>query len=82
MDISGSCRLPINPPLRAFAPVSPARLRDAMKDFEYFEPATLDDAVALLKRYRGSGTLFAGGTDLLVQMKEHVRQPAQVINIK
>ena len=53
-----------------------------MKDFEYFEPATLDDALALLQRYRGSGSLFAGGTDLLVQMKEHVRQPAQVINIK
>ena len=53
-----------------------------MKDFEYFEPATLDDALALLQRYQGSGSLFAGGTDLLVQMKEHVRQPAQVINIK
>ena len=53
-----------------------------MKDFEYFEPATLDDALALLERYRGSGSLFAGGTDLLVQMKEHVRQPAQLINIK
>jgi len=53
-----------------------------MKDFEYFQPATLDDALALLQRYRGSGSLFAGGTDLLVQMKEHVRQPAQVIDIK
>lgn len=53
-----------------------------MKDFEYFEPGTLDEAVALLQRYRGSGSLFAGGTDLLVQMKEHLRQPAQVINIK
>ncbi|MBX3642745.1 MAG: xanthine dehydrogenase family protein subunit M [Rubrivivax sp.] len=53
-----------------------------MKDFEYFEPHTLDDALALLQRYRGSSSLFAGGTDLLVQMKEHVRQPAQLINIK
>lgn len=53
-----------------------------MKEFEYFQPATLDDALALLQRYRGSGSLFAGGTDLLVQMKEHVRQPAQVIDIK
>jgi carbon-monoxide dehydrogenase medium subunit len=53
-----------------------------MKDFEYFEPGTLDEAVALLERYRGSGSLFAGGTDLLVQMKEHLRQPAQVINLK
>ena len=53
-----------------------------MKDFEYFEPGTLDEAVALLARYQGSGSLFAGGTDLLVQMKEHLRQPAQVINLK
>ncbi|MES2257674.1 MAG: xanthine dehydrogenase family protein subunit M [Pseudomonadota bacterium] len=53
-----------------------------MRDFAYFEPATLDEAVGLLRQYQGSASLLAGGTDLLVQMKEHVRQPAQVINIK
>jgi len=53
-----------------------------MKDFEYFEPATLDEAVALLDRHQGTASLLAGGTDLLVQIKEHVRHPEHVINIK
>jgi carbon-monoxide dehydrogenase medium subunit len=53
-----------------------------MKDFEYSEPATLDEAVALLRGGPAPASLFAGGTDLMVQMKEHVRQPAHVINIK
>jgi carbon-monoxide dehydrogenase medium subunit len=53
-----------------------------MKDFEYFEPATLDEAVALLRGCKGKASLLAGGTDLLVQIKEHVRQPDHVIDIK
>ena len=51
-----------------------------MKPFEYLEPATLDEAITLLQRCKG--TLYAGGTDLLVQMKEHLRQPSHLIDIK
>lgn len=53
-----------------------------MKYFDYSEPASLDEAVALLRTGPAPASLIAGGTDLLVQMKEHVRQPAHVINIK
>ena len=53
-----------------------------MMRFDYSEPATLDEAARLLKSGQGQATLLAGGTDLLVQMREHVRQPAHVINIK
>jgi carbon-monoxide dehydrogenase medium subunit len=53
-----------------------------MKDFEYCEPTTLVEAVELLRHCTGQASLFAGGTDLLVQMKEHIRQPDRVINIK
>ena len=53
-----------------------------MKNFEYSEPASLDEAVALLRGGPAPASLIAGGTDLMVQMKEHVRQPAHVINIK
>ncbi len=53
-----------------------------MKYFDYSEPASLDEAVALLRAGPAPASLIAGGTDLLVQMKEHVRQPAHVINIK
>ena len=53
-----------------------------MKYFDYSEPASLDEAVALLRTGPAPASLIAGGTDLMVQMKEHVRQPAHVINIK
>ena len=53
-----------------------------MRRFEYFEPVTLDEAVALLGRFGGDASLLAGGTDLLVEIREHVRWPRQVVNIK
>lgn len=53
-----------------------------MKAFEYSEPGSLAEAVALLRGGPAPASLLAGGTDLMVQMKEHVRQPAHVINIK
>jgi carbon-monoxide dehydrogenase medium subunit len=53
-----------------------------VKRFEYFEPATLDETVALLGRYNGHASVLAGGTDLLVEIKEQLRAPDYVINIK
>jgi carbon-monoxide dehydrogenase medium subunit len=53
-----------------------------MSRFDYAEPATLDEAVELLRRAEGRATVLAGGTDLLVQIREHVRSPATVVNIK
>lgn len=35
-----------------------------------------------MQQSTGQASLMAGGTNLMVQMKEHVRTPAQVINIK
>jgi carbon-monoxide dehydrogenase medium subunit len=53
-----------------------------MSRFDYAEPATLDEAVELLRRAEGRATVLAGGTDLLVQIREQVRSPATVVNIK
>ncbi len=53
-----------------------------MRRFDYFEPQTLDEAVALLSRYNGTANVLAGGTDLLVEIKEQIRKPDHVINIK
>lgn len=53
-----------------------------MRRFEYFEPQTLDEAVALLHRLDGQADVLAGGTDLLVEIKEHLRAPDYVVNIK
>jgi aerobic carbon-monoxide dehydrogenase medium subunit len=53
-----------------------------MRRFEYFEPRTLDEAVALLGRHCGTANVLAGGTDLLVEIKEQIRKPDYVVNIK
>ena len=53
-----------------------------MLRFDYAEPATLDEAAGLLRAAAGNASVLAGGTDLLVQMREHVRAPVQVVNIK
>jgi carbon-monoxide dehydrogenase medium subunit len=51
-----------------------------MRRFEYHEPATLDEAVALLSA--SNAQILAGGTDLLVELKEQLRRADSVINIK
>jgi len=52
-----------------------------MRRFEYFAPQSLDEAVSLLKE-RGDGVrLLAGGTDLLVQMKEAGLHPSAVVSL-
>jgi carbon-monoxide dehydrogenase medium subunit len=53
-----------------------------MHHFEYFEPRTLPEAAELLARVPGKASLLAGGTDLLVEIKEHLRQPEYVVNLK
>jgi carbon-monoxide dehydrogenase medium subunit len=53
-----------------------------MRRFEYFEPRTLPEAAALLAKGQGKTGILAGGTDLLVEIKEHIRQPEYVVNIK
>jgi len=51
-----------------------------VKRFDYFEPRTLDEAVALLAKPNAQA--LAGGTDLLVELKEHLRHAERVVNIK
>ena len=53
-----------------------------MRPFDYFEPDSLEEAVRLLGQYGSQASVLAGGTDLLVEIKEHLRRPEQVINIK
>lgn len=53
-----------------------------MRRFEYFEPQTMDEAVALLARYGTRAQALAGGTDLLVELKEQLRRAECVVNIK
>lgn len=52
-----------------------------MHRFEYFAPASLDEALSLLKGRSDGVKLLAGGTDLLVQMKEAGRHPTAVVSL-
>ena len=51
-------------------------------EFDYLEPATLDEAVRLLSEHGTQARILAGGTDLLVQMKMERIKPAVVISIR
>ena len=53
-----------------------------MKNFEYFEPKTVQEAVGLLVKYKRAAKLLAGGTDLMLGMKEGFVQPRYLINLK
>jgi len=49
--------------------------------FQYLEPATIEEAVSLLTKYNGRAKVIAGGTDLLVQMRQKVIRPDYVVDI-
>ena len=53
-----------------------------MQAFEYANPATLQEALALLGARWGEADVLAGGTDLLPLMKDYVLTPRRVVNIK
>jgi xanthine dehydrogenase FAD-binding subunit len=53
-----------------------------VKDFDYHAPATIDDAVAVLAKHNGRAKLLAGGTDLIVQLREHLREADAVVDVK
>ena len=53
-----------------------------MFDFEFHNPASLDDALQMLERYGEDARLMAGGTALVLQMKQRFAQPAHVIGLR
>ena len=53
-----------------------------MRNFEYFEPETVADVCSLLARHGSACKILAGGTDLLVRMKQGTIVPKCVVNIK
>lgn len=53
-----------------------------MKRFDYYEPVSLAEASALLAQLGKDASIIAGGTDLLVELKENLRTALHVVNIK
>jgi CO/xanthine dehydrogenase FAD-binding subunit len=50
--------------------------------FDYLAPKTINEACYLLSKYRGKAKIMAGGTDLLVSMKQKKITPGYIVNIK
>jgi aerobic carbon-monoxide dehydrogenase medium subunit len=53
-----------------------------MKRFEYFAPTSLGEAFTLFARYGDRAQPLAGGTDLLVEIKEQLRRADYLVDIK
>lgn len=53
-----------------------------LPEFELFEPRDLQEAVAILGELGGRACAFAGGTDLLVEMREGRARPEYLVDIK
>ena len=53
-----------------------------MKDFQYLAPHKLDEAAILMAEHAGSAQLLAGGTDLLIFMRDGRKSPDVIIDAK
>ncbi|MCU0612662.1 MAG: xanthine dehydrogenase family protein subunit M [Candidatus Eisenbacteria bacterium] len=50
--------------------------------FSYARPSNLDEALALMDRHAAAAAILAGGTDLVVNLKEGRARPSIVVDIK
>ncbi len=53
-----------------------------MKDFVYAAPTTLEQATRLLQEANGTAKVLAGGTDIIVQLREGMRDADLVVDVK
>ena len=47
----------------------------------YFRPRTVPEALGLLERFHGSARIIAGGTDLLLRIRERETEPEALVDI-
>lgn len=52
-----------------------------MRTFDYEAPASIDEALAALKKYGGDAEFIAGGTSLILMMQQGLVQPGKVIGL-
>jgi aerobic carbon-monoxide dehydrogenase medium subunit len=53
-----------------------------VKEFEYLEPTSMQQALEWLNTYRGRARVLAGGTDLYLRLRKGVFLPDYVIDLK
>ena len=58
-----------------------AVIRDVMPAFELFQPASVDDAVALLAQHGSDAWVLAGGLDSFDWLKDRIKRPKVVVDL-
>jgi len=58
-----------------------AVIHDVMPAFELFQPTSVDDALALLDRYRSEAWVMAGGLDSFDWLKDRIKRPKVVVDL-
>lgn len=53
-----------------------------MRPFVYARPASLDEAVALLAEHGSDARVLAGGTDLVIRLRDGSARPSLVVDVK
>ena len=53
-----------------------------INDFEYHKPTAIKEALSLLTKFEDKAKILAGGTDLIVHLKEEMVKPEAVIDVK
>jgi carbon-monoxide dehydrogenase medium subunit len=53
-----------------------------MKKFDYLKPKTLEDVLSLLNQHGKKAALIAGGTDVIVMMKQKTMSPGVLISLR
>src|SRR3954464_7734207 len=53
-----------------------------MIDFDYQAPTQLDEALALLKQHGDDARAIAGGTALVIMMKQRLVQPQVLVSLR
>ncbi|OFW67496.1 MAG: hypothetical protein A2Z12_00270 [Actinobacteria bacterium RBG_16_68_21] len=53
-----------------------------MQSFGYRRPGTIDEALALLQEHGDAARVLAGGTDLVIELRNRWRRPKIVIDLK
>jgi len=58
-----------------------AIVRDMMPHFELFQPATVEDTLALLAHNEGNAWVLSGGLDSLDWFKDRIKRPKTVVDL-
>jgi len=58
-----------------------AVIRDIIPAFELFQPASVDDAIRLIEKYKDDYWVLAGGLDSMDWLKDRLRRPGHVIDL-